>query len=91
MISNYNNSTDLHIAVTTSQGLIIEYDRQGLKRLSSGESDERWEQSLSVTSLPEAWHEHWDETLKQVRVVLRHGYNKLDLSCQVLSLVQGEK
>lgn len=47
--SNYNNSTDLHIAVTTSQGLIIEYDRQGLKRLSSGESDERWEQSLSVS------------------------------------------
>lgn len=62
--SDYTNSTDLHIGVTTSEGTIVEFDSRGLKRHTSKTS---WEQSLVLESVPEAWWDYWDEVLEKVR------------------------
>jgi maltodextrin utilization protein YvdJ len=64
--SDYNNKTDLHIALTTSQGTIVEFDRHGLRRHVTHDNKSLWEQSLVVETVSEAWYEHWDETLAKV-------------------------
>jgi hypothetical protein len=64
--SDYNNKTDLHIALTTSQGVIVEFDKHGLRRHNTTRDGSLWEQSLIVKSVSEAWYEHWDETLSKV-------------------------
>lgn len=64
--SDYNNNTDLHIAVTTSQGIIVEFDRHGLRRHTPKDNKSSWEQSLVVESIPEAWWEYFDEVLAKV-------------------------
>lgn len=64
--SDYNNNTDLHIAVTTSQGVIVEFDRHGLRRHTPKSNKSSWEQSLIVESIPEAWWEYFDEVLSKV-------------------------
>jgi len=51
--------------LTTSQGIIVEFDRHGLRRHTSPK-DSKWEQSLLVESLPESWHDYWDEVLAEV-------------------------
>lgn len=66
LLSDYNNNTDLHIAVTTSQGVIVEFDRHGLRRHTPKDSKSSWEQSLVVESLPEAWWEYFDDVLVKV-------------------------
>lgn len=68
ILSDYNNNTDLHIAVTTSQGIIVEFDRHGLQRHTPKSSEVSWEQSLVVKSVPEAWWDIWDEVLSKVRL-----------------------
>lgn len=66
--SDYNNHTDLHIAITNSSGVIVEFDRNGLKRhCSKNYTKQQWEQSLLVESVPEAWFEHWDDVLLKVQ------------------------
>jgi hypothetical protein len=64
--SDYNNNTDLHIAVTNSQGIIVEFDRHGLRRHMPKDGNSQWEQSLVVESVPEAWYDFWDEILSKV-------------------------
>lgn len=68
--SDYNNNTDLHIAVTTSTGIIVEFDSHGLRQHSLNDSRSPWEQSLVVESIPEAWWDFWDEILFKVRFQL---------------------
>lgn len=53
---------DLHIGLTTSQGTIVEFDKQGLR---IHESDQ-WSQCLLIEQVPKSWHEQWDERLKTV-------------------------
>lgn len=64
--SDYNNKTDLHIALTTSQGIIVEFDKHGLRRHTTRDGLSQWEQSLVVESVPEPWYDHWDDTLAKV-------------------------
>lgn len=61
-LNDYNNQTDLHIAVTTSTGVIVEFDRHGLRRHIPKDFS-LWEQSLLVEKAPEAWFDHWDDIL----------------------------
>lgn len=66
--SDYYNSTDLHICVTTSNGTIVEFDRCGLRwHRDKGES--KWNQSLLVKQIPDAWMEHWDDILNKVNII----------------------
>lgn len=64
--SDYNNKTDLHIGLSTSQGIIVEFDKRGLRRHSTRGGTSLWEQSLLVETVPEPWHQHWDEILSKV-------------------------
>lgn len=67
--SDYNNQTDLHIAVTTSSGTIVEFDRHGLRRHTPKDFNKSlWEQSLLVESVPEPWYDHWDDVLSKVKL-----------------------
>lgn len=65
--SDYMNSKDLHIGVTTSSGAIVEFDRHGLRRHSmKDKAQSTWAQSLLVEQVPEAWFDHWDSVLGEV-------------------------
>ncbi|KAH8413385.1 hypothetical protein KR009_010471 [Drosophila setifemur] len=65
-LNDYNNATDLHIAVTTSGGDIVEFDRVGLRRHRRDDNPQEWRQSLLVGDVPEPWHDFWDEVLQQI-------------------------
>ncbi|XP_070133146.1 MKRN2 opposite strand protein [Drosophila bipectinata] len=65
-LNDYNNATDLHIAVTTSGGDIVEFDRIGLRRHRRDDNPAEWRQSLLVGDVPEPWHDFWDEVLQQI-------------------------
>ena len=43
-LDDYNNKSNLHIAVTDSQGEVVEYDQTGLRR----DRSEAWQQCLVV-------------------------------------------
>lgn len=64
--SDYSNNNNLHIAVTTSQGTIVEFDSHGLSWHEPKEDESLWEQSLVVRSVSEAWWDYWDEILSKV-------------------------
>uniref|UniRef100_A0A1B0ABE8 MKRN2 opposite strand protein n=1 Tax=Glossina pallidipes TaxID=7398 RepID=A0A1B0ABE8_GLOPL len=64
-LNDYNNSTDLHIAVTTSTGCVVEFDRYGLRRHRIDNLSEWW-QCLLVGDVPEPWYDYWDQILLQV-------------------------
>lgn len=53
---------DLHIGVTTSSGIIVEFDKCGLRRHRSSQ----WGQCLLLDQAPTPWTEHWDSTLLKV-------------------------
>ncbi|KAF5297769.1 hypothetical protein FQR65_LT09943 [Abscondita terminalis] len=88
-ISDYYNSMDLHIGVTTSTGTIVEFDRHGLLR----HMNDQWNQCLLVDQAAMPWREHWDKTLLQVckqKCWLSKNYNEERNNCYsfVLTFLQ---
>lgn len=68
-LNDYFNTMDLHIGLTSSKGVIYEFDRYGLRKTLAKKTDSaalQWAQSLLVETVPESWHEHWDNTLKEL-------------------------
>jgi len=64
-LHHYQNSTDLHIGVTDSQGIVYEYDKNGLKNNDTT----RWSQCLAIQIVQQPdskWREYWDYTLEIV-------------------------
>ena len=71
-LEDYDNKSNLHIAVTDSQGEVVEFDQSGLRR----DRSEHWQQCL-VVNLAETdptvadmvsdpdWGEYWDLCLEQ--------------------------
>lgn len=64
VFSEYFNSKDLHIGITTSTGIIIEFDRKGLQKKGL-----HWDQCLLIGQLPTSWSDHWDDTLLKVSIL----------------------
>lgn len=62
-LNDYFNAMDLHIGVTTSNGSIIEFDQNGLRKSSDRNGTSQWSQSLVVDTVPEPWYDHWDSVL----------------------------
>ncbi|XP_074032923.1 MKRN2 opposite strand protein-like isoform X2 [Leptinotarsa decemlineata] len=60
--SDYFNSKDLHVGVTTSRGDIVEFDKNGLRSHQSIE----WGQCLLLDQAPRSWSNHWNTILKNV-------------------------
>ncbi len=65
--SDYYNFSDLHIGVTTSTGVIVEYDKNGIRRTYNKGKNSAWAQSLLVDTISEGWMEHWDKVLDEVK------------------------
>lgn len=68
-LNDYFNAMNLHIAITTSTGTIVEFDQDGWMetRKDCSRQAQLWGQSLVVDSVPIAWHEHWDTVLHNMR------------------------
>ncbi|XP_076350046.1 MKRN2 opposite strand protein-like [Tachypleus tridentatus] len=64
-LCNYRNSADLHIGVTSSEGVVYEFDKEGL--LTGNNED--WVECLAVPVVAKCdntWKEFWDYTLQVV-------------------------
>ncbi|XP_055547174.1 MKRN2 opposite strand protein [Wyeomyia smithii] len=64
-LSDFHNNTNLHIALTDSQGAIVEFDSPGLLRTRNADR-KLWGQCLLILSVPEAWFYHWDSTIQRL-------------------------
>lgn len=60
--SDYFNSKDLHIGVTDSKGMVVEFDRGGLQQADA----HLWKQCLVLDGAAGPWSDHWDSTLAHV-------------------------
>lgn len=70
-LNDYFNAMNLHIAVTTSTGAIIEFDQNGWSKTRSNDcctNSTRWLQSLAVENVPESWFDHWDGILNEMEM-----------------------
>lgn len=67
-LNDYFNAMNLHIAVTTSAGAIIEFDQNGLRKTYKNQLT-HWTQSLVVETIPEPWYDHWDNVLSDMETV----------------------
>lgn len=52
--------------MTTSTGVIVEYDKNGIRRTYNKGKNSLWAQSLLVDTIGEGWMEHWDTVLDEV-------------------------
>ncbi|KAJ6646399.1 MKRN2 opposite strand protein [Pseudolycoriella hygida] len=64
-LNDYYNFMDLHIGVTTSTGVIVEYDKDGIRRTYNKGKNSPWAQSLLVDTICDGWMEHWDAVLDE--------------------------
>lgn len=77
-LNDYFNAMNLHIAITTSTGTIVEFDHSGWMETRCTDNSAResaaaiWGQSLVVDSVPAAWHDHWDTVLRDMKTTAEH-------------------
>ncbi|XP_049960990.1 MKRN2 opposite strand protein isoform X2 [Schistocerca serialis cubense] len=79
-LNDYLNSKDLHIGVTSSKGLVVEYDKNGLQY----DKASLWKQCLIVDGADESWSEIWDNTLRHVSSLTcwsSERYNEENFNC----------
>ncbi|XP_058701359.1 MKRN2 opposite strand protein isoform X2 [Poecile atricapillus] len=60
---DYDGHCDLHVGITNSQGVVYNYDQEGVHRDGSG-----WEQCISVALVqPDMWEllQQWDNLLEE--------------------------
>ncbi|XP_071453899.1 MKRN2 opposite strand protein [Hetaerina americana] len=65
-LNDYLNSKDLHIAVTSSSGVVVEFDRSGLQQHLDGDA---WKQCIVLNDENahlEMNKERWDDTLIRI-------------------------
>lgn len=60
-LNDYFNSMNLHIGVTTSQGIVVEFDKNGLHQ-----GNTFWNECLVLDGVSKPWSDHWDSTLRQI-------------------------
>ncbi|XP_049282865.1 MKRN2 opposite strand protein isoform X3 [Anopheles funestus] len=68
-LSSFQNQTNLHIGLTSSNGTIVEFDVNGLTKIppkSNKLLTDDWDQCLVIASVPESWHDRWDEVLEKI-------------------------
>lgn len=59
----YDINADLHIGITSSCGVVVEYDFNGL----CDDKTSSWNESLCVYTLVDvSWQKKWDEVLKNI-------------------------
>ncbi|XP_058452912.1 MKRN2 opposite strand protein [Malaya genurostris] len=74
-LRDFQNSINLHIALTDSKGSIVEFDASGLICTKAKQVDKSlWGQCLVVADVPDSWFYHWDCTL--LRMITEQGWNE---------------
>ncbi|XP_053988266.1 MKRN2 opposite strand protein [Hylaeus anthracinus] len=61
-LNEYSILNDLHIGITNSQGIVHEYDKQGI--IINDHS--KWTDCIALKITPICWDYHWDETLQAI-------------------------
>lgn len=59
-LKDYHIANDLHIGITNSEGIVFEYDKEGI--IINDWS--KWINCILLTIVPSSWEDHWNETLK---------------------------
>ncbi|XP_029038611.1 MKRN2 opposite strand protein [Osmia bicornis bicornis] len=59
-LNDYHIANDLHIGITNSEGIVFEYDKEGI--IINDWS--KWINCIALTIVPSCWEDHWNETLK---------------------------
>lgn len=69
-LSSFQNQTNLHIALTSSNGTVIEFDVNGLAKIAAkskpSSTTTEWDQCLVIAQVPESWYDRWDEVLEKM-------------------------
>ncbi|XP_076755150.1 MKRN2 opposite strand protein-like [Xylocopa sonorina] len=58
-LNDYHITDDLHIGITNSQGIVFEYDKEGLVINDCS----KWTKCIAIRLIPSSWDNHWNETL----------------------------
>lgn len=74
---------DLHIGVTTSTRVVVEYDKDGIRRTYDKVKNSPWAQSLLVDSICDGWMEHWDAVLDEVFCFRHFSYCFNNTTCNL--------
>ncbi|XP_035916560.1 MKRN2 opposite strand protein isoform X2 [Anopheles stephensi] len=68
-LTSFQNQNNLHIALTSSSGTIVEFDVNGLAKTppkSKHSTANEWDQCLIIAQIPEPWYDRWDEVLEKI-------------------------
>ncbi|XP_026670485.1 MKRN2 opposite strand protein [Ceratina calcarata] len=79
-LTNYDIAHDLHIGISNSQGIVFEYDKEGLIINDCS----RWTSCIAISIIPSSWDNHWNETLKAMLKDSKwrsENYNELSMNC----------
>ncbi|NWS04303.1 MKROS protein, partial [Motacilla alba] len=83
----YDGHCDLHVGITSSQGVVYNYDQEGVHRDARG-----WEQCISIPLVqPDMWEllQQWDNLLEEFSVEeawLPHRYEEQQHNCYTFAL-----
>ncbi|NXV81467.1 MKROS protein, partial [Atlantisia rogersi] len=86
-LGGYDGKSDLHVGITTSNGVVYNYNEEGVQRAATG-----WEQCLSIPLVqPDMFGlvEQWDQLLEEFSVGeawLPHRYEEHDHNCYTYAL-----
>ncbi|XP_053544990.1 MKRN2 opposite strand protein-like [Bombina bombina] len=86
-ISEYDGCSDLHVGITSSQGVVFNYNETGVHRDATG-----WDQCVSVLLVPPDVHNvrsQWDDYLERFSAAdrwLPQRYEESDHNCYTFAL-----
>ncbi|CAK9810650.1 MKRN2 opposite strand protein [Anthophora plagiata] len=79
-LNDYHIGDDLHIGITHSGGIVVEYDKKGLI-ISDGA---QWTNCIAINIIPSSWKNHWTETLKLILKDTKwrsENYHEITMNC----------
>ncbi|XP_066414102.1 MKRN2 opposite strand protein [Molothrus aeneus] len=86
-LDGYDGHCDLHVGISSSQGVVYNYDQEGVHRDGRG-----WEQCISIPLVqPDMWEllQHWDSLLEEFSLEqawLPHRYEEQQHNCFTFAL-----
>ncbi|XP_056357212.1 MKRN2 opposite strand protein [Oenanthe melanoleuca] len=86
-LDGYDGHSDLHVGITNSQGVVYNYDQEGVHRAGSG-----WEQCICIPLVqPDMWEllQLWDNLLEEFsweEAWLPHRYDEQQHNCFTFAL-----
>ncbi|CAK9821903.1 MKRN2 opposite strand protein [Anthophora retusa] len=79
-LNDYHIADDLHIGITNSDGIVFEYDKEGLIVNDCA----KWTNCIAINIIPSSWENHWNETLKLILKDTKwksENYHEMTMNC----------